>query len=45
LIIGTLTMHAIAEFRSSSSQASMTKRLALVIIRSDVQQSSTPQTH
>jgi hypothetical protein len=32
-------MHAITEAQSSSSEASMTKRLALVVIQSDVQPS------
>jgi hypothetical protein len=36
-IIGTLMMHTIAEAQSSSSQTSMTKRPALVVIQSDVQ--------
>jgi len=31
-------MHTIAEAQSSSSQTSMTKRPALVVIRSDIQQ-------
>lgn len=37
-VIGTLMMHAIAEAQSSSSEASMTKHTALVVIQSDVQQ-------
>ena len=37
-IIGTLTMHTIAEGQSSSSQTSMTKHAALAVIHSDVQQ-------
>ena len=39
-VIGTLMMHAIAEAQSSSSEVSMTKRSALVVSRSDVQQVS-----
>jgi hypothetical protein len=36
-VIGTLMMRAIAEAQSSSSEASMTKRPALVVIQSHVQ--------
>ena len=39
-VIGTLMMHAIAEAQSSSSEVSMTKRSALVVSQSDVQQVS-----
>ena len=35
--MGTLMMHAIAEAQPSSSQASMTKHPAMVIILSDAQ--------
>jgi len=39
-VICTLMMHAIAEAQSSSSEISMTKRSALVVSQSDVQQVS-----